>query len=92
MSQNIIAWETEDPDVVVWNTHNPQLALEASNKFYREDCGLDPELENLPDLTVFQGARRLWGNPELMELELWPKTMISKEPVEGWIPYLVASL
>lgn len=79
----IRAWTMDNDDALVWGTHDPAEAAKAYNEFVDDDL---LEAEDVRDW-----SRKYWGYPELIwvEEEIWPASMISREPVEGWVPYLV---
>lgn len=89
--RKIIAWETDAPDLIVWGTHNAREATDVAKKFYENEMGDVPRsLFWQLNLAAGLGYGRFYGHPSLPELETWPNELVShKEPVDGWVPYLV---
>jgi hypothetical protein len=85
----IQAWETEEPTIVVWGTHDPGTAADAANEWYRQNIGDPVEEELLLTPEDFAGDDlKHWGRPDCPEHETWTADMFGRVPVEGFVPYL----
>lgn len=82
----IQVWETEDPTLVVWGTHDIDEILVAAKKFYTEmyELVLEVDAEELQE-----GGFYYWGDPNLPDEEEWPKDSYSDEETEGRIPFFL---
>lgn len=85
----IEVWETEYPVLIVWGTHDPDMAFVHSYDFYMDVVGELPE-----DLReILKEATEWWIDPaveDLVDDEEWPDEMQSRKHVEGWVPVLTA--
>lgn len=82
-------WETEDSDYfVVWGSHDEAVAREVFARFARE-LRLEPGDDDCP-VPAFGHASEHWAHPAAMEVmdDAWPRSFVSDEPVEGWVPFL----
>lgn len=85
------AWETENAVIVVWGTHDPGIAADTANAWYRANIGDPLEDETLMTPEDFSAETlRFWGRPDAPEHEVWTPDMHSAKPVEGFVPYLAA--
>lgn len=81
----IQAWETEYGSVIAWGTHDPEAACPVVNEFFVDYCD-----EHGVGNALIGEWRKYWGHEALPLIEEWPRIMTSNEPVEGWVPYMVA--
>jgi hypothetical protein len=82
-------WETEWGVLVVFGTHDPNVAYAKAKEWYSQNSEVPEDLEEgLRDY-----AARWWADPAVKDTdgEAWPDTLVSREEVPGWIPYLVVN-
>jgi hypothetical protein len=96
LGRTVRAWETGDADLVIWGTHNVELAIDAVLRFYIDDCGFTQEQmiedEFVVDAELMTGARRLWGHPGLPNVEgSWAKGVSQTGDIKGYVPFMVIS-
>jgi hypothetical protein len=83
----IEAWETEDGNVVVWGTHDPQLAEVASTAYWELNRY---DEEDRPTVEEWESSGNpQWAYPSLKDEEVWAKDLYGDTEQPGWIPYLV---
>lgn len=87
MSADIQVWETEDALLVIWGTHDANVAYGVSVDWYEANS-------EVPDDMAVQllDVRAYWANPAVLDIDEspWPEHMLSRTPVDGWTPYMLA--
>lgn len=85
-NEQVQAWDNEYGDVVVWGTHDP-VEAEAAFARYCEEVGAEYDEDTKPD---FQYHQAHWAHPAAIDIEgePWPRSFVSDEPREGWVPVM----
>lgn len=93
---DIAAWTTEHNDLIVWGTHDPELAHAAADAAYRNDYGFTPDDEEyqlgVPPVEFLAEQTKYWADGNLDEEETWTSDRFGEEHREGRIPVLIVSL
>ena len=93
----VMSWETENPNFVVWGTHNTHLILREAEHYYRNVVGLsEDEFSEMGFTHEFLKAegKFLWAAPGLVhsEEEIWQRNLYGEEPKgPWWIPFFSLS-
>lgn len=84
----IEAWETEDGDMVVWGTHDAELAEAASDPYWAQN---EYPTDQRPTHIAWDlEAAQMWADPSLREVEAnWPVGSFGGQQKPGWEPLLV---
>jgi len=89
----IIAWEDENGHAYLWGSHNlsAEGVAEAIGTYVEEtQVVFDEEMfRSFSEAVAFGEA--LWAHPACVDIvdgEPWPRSFVSKEPREGWVPFL----
>lgn len=88
----VTVWETEDPVLMVWGTHNAAVAYCAATEYYQQVSELPDGLAVAIAEACSNGAGLWWADPAVLNIgdeRAWPQELISKTPVKDWTPYMV---
>lgn len=85
-TESVEVWETDAGALIVFGTHDSDLAYIESKRWYKHNS---EEPEGLAK-ALQQGFTKLWVNHHSPEIgnELWPEEIVSKVEVEGWTPFM----
>lgn len=92
----IQAWETDEGDIVVWGTHDPNEAYAAYEAWILENYGDDMKEESRLPRGAFSlhenfGVVIRWGHPFLLQEEDWTERQdwVLKVFKDGFEPFMV---
>lgn len=93
----VVAWDTEDSDVIIQGTHDPVEAKAAYTK-YLQEVGFKPGDEEYSEqadsLSFYEGMKKLWTGPPPEGIGGDEDYLLDQftEPGEDRTPYLVGAL